>query len=224
MSFTPLTVGLIILGLVITCWVIALLRRVKASGDEEVLLDIATPPPSDWVVLALCLAAAVGLIVIGAQLQLDAWPGILFPLALALTGALMFVDNLPAAITERGVRRGLSITPWSQFAGWHWDAQQPHTLVLDGPTTGENLDERLAIPVTEPELAGAAPETPDHPSPDDYPDWASFCAVIEAALAKHLPAASSGASSTTSTTPTATPTTAPTATPAVDPPAADPSV
>ena len=189
MPFTPLTVGLIVLGLVLTCWVIALLRRVKASGDEEVLLDIATPPPSDWVVLALCLAAAVGLLVVGARLELAAWPGILFPLALALTGALMFVDNLPAAITERGVRRGLSITPWSQFAGWHWDAQQPHTLVLDGPSAGDEVDERMAIPVTEPELAGSAPETPDHPSPDDYPDWASFRSVIEASLGKHLPAA-----------------------------------
>ena len=182
MPLSSLWIGLIALAIVLASWVVALAKRAKATGDEEVLLDIATPPLSDWVVLGVLLAAAIALAFMG----LSSWPGLLVPLALALTGALMFVDNLPAAITARGLRRGLSIEPWTEFAGWHWDPQEPHTLVLDGDA-GEQRLGKVAIPVTEPAKAANAPETPDHPSPDDYPDWDSFREVIESSLTPHLP-------------------------------------
>ena len=198
MPISPLLFGLVVLGLVIACWIIALVRRQSVTGDEQVLLDIASPPVSDWVVLGLCLAAAIAMAVIGLRLELDPWPGLLFPLSLALAGALMFVDNLPAAVTARGLRRGLSITPWSQFAGWQWDDEQPHTLVLSADR-GDSPEPVVAVPVTDPAKADGAPETPTLPSPDDYPDWDSFRAVIDASLGQHL-------SATTTPTPTATPT------------------
>ena len=184
----PTLLAWLLLAVVGLIWAGTLSRRSKVTGDEEVLLDIASPPLSDWLVLVLCVAAAIGLLV----LLGDSRASVLFPLALVLTGVLMFVDNLPAAITSRGLRRGLSITPWSEFAGWHWDATQPHTLVLDG-SAGDTDQGLVAVPVTDPQKAAGAPETPTLPSPDDYAEWEQFRGVIEMAMAKHLPVAAPAA-------------------------------
>ena len=180
---SPLLVSLVALLVVLGLWGLAVTRRKKASGDEEVLLDIAAPQSTDWVVLFVTVVAAIFLL----MLLGPTVPAILFALSLLLCGALMFVDNLPAAITARGFRRGLSITPWSEFAGWHWDADAPRVLVLDG-SAGTEDQGLVAVPVTDPRSSEEAPSTPTLPSPDDYLNWESFRDVIEAALQSHLPA------------------------------------
>ena len=197
---SPTAVSMLLLALVFVCWAVALWKRSRVRGDEEVLLDIAAPPAADWLVLAVCAAAAGVLFWLFGGWTLAEAGGrfepslatFLFPLALLLTGLLMFVDNLPAAITVRGLRRGLSITPWSELVGWHWDEEDPHVLVLRG-RQGADEDDVAAVPVTDPKQAGGAPETPALPSPDDFADWDGFRTAIEAALAKHLPTATTAA-------------------------------